>query len=410
MLDVLVIIERYCILLSERVKLIQQDKECPDEVKEAISSLIFAASRCGEFPELHKIRSIFASRYGKEFNLRATQLRNNCGVNPKIIQKLSTRQPSLEDRMNMLKEVADENGISLQLEETSSMAKKDLHEQMRRIENLSLSMNRRKQYKDVAEAAQEAFLSAAYAAAAARAAVELSRSRSQSSSGGTPDYLNTSNYDQSKQVLYSGRSKTEAGERIFSREIEDSVLRHDAGYSFNSDENSEQTCQPYRKMNIEKVKPRSNSLGTASGMHEQNLKFDERVFSWEIEDSVLRHDRVCDLENYSLHSDEDSEEACQSEKMMNTEKVNPRSNSSGIASATSKKNEQNLKFDESDSEVEGEKINAIGNKDACREGGTRLLYYSHNQITNIFEANSRKDNEEQISARFPFKSSQKLNT
>lgn len=86
-------------------------------MKEAISSLIFAASRCGEFPELQELRGIFTSRFGKEFAARAVELRNNCGVNTKMIQKLSTRMPSLEQRTKVLKEIAAENNIVLKIEE-----------------------------------------------------------------------------------------------------------------------------------------------------------------------------------------------------------------------------------------------------------------------------------------------------
>jgi hypothetical protein len=56
-------------------------RECPAELKEPISSLIYAASRVGDFPELQEIRSILTSRFGKEFAARAIDLRNNCGVN-----------------------------------------------------------------------------------------------------------------------------------------------------------------------------------------------------------------------------------------------------------------------------------------------------------------------------------------
>lgn len=65
---------------------------CPEELKEAISSLIYAASRCGEFPELQELRVIFTLRFGKEFAARAVELINNCGVNPKVI---FTRTPGL---------------------------------------------------------------------------------------------------------------------------------------------------------------------------------------------------------------------------------------------------------------------------------------------------------------------------
>ncbi|KAK9034462.1 hypothetical protein V6N11_050626 [Hibiscus sabdariffa] len=39
---------------------------------------------CGDFPELQEIRAIFVSRYSKEFDARAIELRNNCEVNTMI--------------------------------------------------------------------------------------------------------------------------------------------------------------------------------------------------------------------------------------------------------------------------------------------------------------------------------------
>ncbi|KAE8729971.1 hypothetical protein F3Y22_tig00003041pilonHSYRG00383 [Hibiscus syriacus] len=196
MLYVFGILEGYCNLLIERVHLIEQEKDCPDELKEAISGLLFASSRCGDFPELQEIRAIFMSRYGKEFAARAIELRNNCGVNTTIIQKLSTRQPDLQSRWNLLNEIAAENGIALQLHGTSVSATDEIldggknhrqpkldtsgkatnHASLGDDNDFSDSPKARKKYKDVADAAQAAFESAAHAAAAARAAVELSRS------------------------------------------------------------------------------------------------------------------------------------------------------------------------------------------------------------------------------------------
>lgn len=57
---------------------------CPEELKEATSGLLYSASRCGEFHELREIRTALTSRYGKEFVARAVELRNNCGVNPRV--------------------------------------------------------------------------------------------------------------------------------------------------------------------------------------------------------------------------------------------------------------------------------------------------------------------------------------
>ncbi|OMO80186.1 hypothetical protein CCACVL1_13135 [Corchorus capsularis] len=203
MVDAFAIMESYCHLLLERVMLIQKNKECPEELKVATACLMFASSRCGEFPELLHIRGVVQSTFGKEFVVRAIELRNNCSVHPKIIQKLSTRPPRMEIKLKVLKEIASEKGITLHLEleeeldvngkQDESIAKKsansdDSDEQKDTAielpmisldEKLSESMKARKKYRDVAAAAQEAFESAAYAAAAARAAVELSRTESQ---------------------------------------------------------------------------------------------------------------------------------------------------------------------------------------------------------------------------------------
>ncbi|PON93481.1 Vacuolar protein sorting-associated protein [Trema orientale] len=211
MLDALAMVEYYCHPLIERVKLLGQKKgeSCPEELKEAASSLVYAASRCGEFPELQKIREILTSKFGKEFATRAVELRNNCGVSPKMVQKFSTRRPSIETRLKVLKEIASECGVTLDLEEDDpvnelkeklDMNQKQeqteptqaanlddtalklhntaLSEEIKQDERFTESMKARRKYRDVADAAQEAFESAAYAASAARAAVELSLSKS----------------------------------------------------------------------------------------------------------------------------------------------------------------------------------------------------------------------------------------
>ncbi|KAH7836112.1 hypothetical protein Vadar_032842 [Vaccinium darrowii] len=205
-LDVFVMLEGYFHLLVERINLIQQERACPEELKEVVSSLVYAATRCGEFPELQEMRAVFTSRFGKEFVSCAIDLRNNCGVNPKMIQKLSTTPPSLENKMKVLKEIASEEKIVLQnegdslaaTEEKFEIEQKQNHPESTGISDgsklcddyhtnlqnevedvdLSDSMKATRKYKDVADAAEDAFISAAYAAAAARAAVELSRSES----------------------------------------------------------------------------------------------------------------------------------------------------------------------------------------------------------------------------------------
>lgn len=85
-LDALVMIENYCHLVAERSELIANSREweSPADLKEAASTLIFAASRTGEFPELHEIRRVLTSKYGKDFAYSAVELRNDCSVYPKV--------------------------------------------------------------------------------------------------------------------------------------------------------------------------------------------------------------------------------------------------------------------------------------------------------------------------------------
>uniref|UniRef100_A0A1J3EHS8 IST1-like protein n=1 Tax=Noccaea caerulescens TaxID=107243 RepID=A0A1J3EHS8_NOCCA len=190
-LDVFFFVHGYFTLLLDRVHLFEHNRDSPEELLEAVSGLLFAASRIGEFPELQEIRNVLISRFGKDLAASSIELRNNCGVNPIIIQKLSTRHPPREVRMKVLKEIAAENDIVLKLERASSSSTEGTTSDVSkakltsedRVEDeigdgygLSDSAKRgKKKYKDVADAAQAAFESAAHAADAARAAVELSQ-------------------------------------------------------------------------------------------------------------------------------------------------------------------------------------------------------------------------------------------
>jgi len=56
-------------------------RDCPADLKEGISSLIYAAPRCSEIPELYRISEIFEKKYGKDFVSAARDLRPESGVN-----------------------------------------------------------------------------------------------------------------------------------------------------------------------------------------------------------------------------------------------------------------------------------------------------------------------------------------
>lgn len=56
-------------------------RDCPPELREAISSIIFSAPRCSEVPDLLQIKNLFTAKYGKEFIAAASELRPDSGVN-----------------------------------------------------------------------------------------------------------------------------------------------------------------------------------------------------------------------------------------------------------------------------------------------------------------------------------------
>ncbi|KAL5167710.1 IST1-like protein [Glycine soja] len=125
MLEVFAMIESYCNFLRERAEALERNKECLVELKEATSSLVFASSRCGEFPELHKIREMFTTKFGKEFADHAVELHKNNRVNSKMIQKLSPRRPNMEIKMKALKQIASEIGVNLRLEQDPILINED---------------------------------------------------------------------------------------------------------------------------------------------------------------------------------------------------------------------------------------------------------------------------------------------
>ncbi|XP_027357734.1 uncharacterized protein LOC113867022 isoform X2 [Abrus precatorius] len=105
------IIELFCELIAVRLPIIESQRECPIDLKEAISSVCFAAPRCADLPELLQVQLLFAGKYGKEFLSAATELRPDCGVNRQLIELLSVRAPSPEKKLNLLKEIAVEHDL-----------------------------------------------------------------------------------------------------------------------------------------------------------------------------------------------------------------------------------------------------------------------------------------------------------
>ncbi|MQL99641.1 hypothetical protein Taro_032362 [Colocasia esculenta] len=84
------------------------NRDCPLELQEAIASVIYAAPRCSDLPELMQVKNLFTTKYGKEFIAAASELRPDSNVNRMIIEKLSVKAPPAEAKLGVLKGIAQE--------------------------------------------------------------------------------------------------------------------------------------------------------------------------------------------------------------------------------------------------------------------------------------------------------------
>lgn len=104
-------LEHFCELLIVRMPIMESQRECPLDLKEAVASLIFAAPRASDLPELLEVQTMLSFKYGREFVASATELRPDCGVNRLVIEKLSARAPTATVKLNLMKEIAEQHNI-----------------------------------------------------------------------------------------------------------------------------------------------------------------------------------------------------------------------------------------------------------------------------------------------------------
>ncbi|XP_027365582.1 IST1 homolog isoform X4 [Abrus precatorius] len=123
------ILELFCEFVLARVPIIENQRECPSELQEAIASIIFAAPRCSDIPDLLHIKNLFTTKYGKDFVSAVSELRPDSGVNRMIIEKLSVSAPSGEVKLKVLREIAEEYSLAWDSSKTEAEFKKN-HEDL----------------------------------------------------------------------------------------------------------------------------------------------------------------------------------------------------------------------------------------------------------------------------------------
>ncbi|XP_019194328.1 PREDICTED: uncharacterized protein LOC109188208 isoform X2 [Ipomoea nil] len=96
------LMDQYCEQISNNLPIMSKQRECPEDCKEAVSTLMFAAARFGDVPELRHLRTVFAERYGNALD---------CFVNKEFVEKLKSRKPSKDMKLQLMQVIASEWGI-----------------------------------------------------------------------------------------------------------------------------------------------------------------------------------------------------------------------------------------------------------------------------------------------------------
>ncbi|KAI8553612.1 hypothetical protein RHMOL_Rhmol05G0029300 [Rhododendron molle] len=105
------LLEIYCELIAARLPIIESQKNCPIDLKEAVTSVVFATPRCADIPEFQDVRKHLTAKYGKEFISAATELRPQCGVSRMLVEKLSANAPDGPTKIKILTAIAEEHNI-----------------------------------------------------------------------------------------------------------------------------------------------------------------------------------------------------------------------------------------------------------------------------------------------------------
>ncbi|KAL1220791.1 hypothetical protein V5N11_030875 [Cardamine amara subsp. amara] len=101
----------YCELLVVRLGVIESQKNCPIDLKEAVTSVLFASQRLSDVPELSEIVKQFTTKYGKDFATSAIELRPDSGVSRLLVEKLSAKAPDGPTKVKILMEIAAEHNV-----------------------------------------------------------------------------------------------------------------------------------------------------------------------------------------------------------------------------------------------------------------------------------------------------------
>ncbi|KAI8005555.1 hypothetical protein LOK49_LG07G03177 [Camellia lanceoleosa] len=93
---------------------ISRQSKLSDEVNEVVSSLVFAASRCGELPELRRMRTLFKQHFGDEFERNNVELQLGNSLNSHMKHNLGKNSVPDDMKLQLTSNIAREYTLSLE--------------------------------------------------------------------------------------------------------------------------------------------------------------------------------------------------------------------------------------------------------------------------------------------------------
>ncbi|KAI3843984.1 hypothetical protein MKX03_000349 [Papaver bracteatum] len=107
------LLDHFCEFIIMNLPYIRRNRDCPNDINEAASSLLYASARCGDLPELPKLRKLFGARYGNRFANAAVELLPGNLVNRQLIKNLSVESISVDVKFRLMKEIARKNCLEM---------------------------------------------------------------------------------------------------------------------------------------------------------------------------------------------------------------------------------------------------------------------------------------------------------
>ncbi|TYH08334.1 hypothetical protein ES288_A07G006400v1 [Gossypium darwinii] len=95
-------IDKCCDFVTKHVSVMQKLSDCPEDCREAVSSLMFAAARFSDLPELRELRHIFHERYENSLDVF---------VNKQLVENSASNPSTMERKVMVMHDIASEFSI-----------------------------------------------------------------------------------------------------------------------------------------------------------------------------------------------------------------------------------------------------------------------------------------------------------